>query len=257
LSDSSRGPRYNANVPEIKQFAKAAAKRVFPEAVLRELQQYRTYEKVERPIYLKMRILHSIGVASPRRLHPPQTSRSFLFVCFGNIMRSPMCEALMNRAFDGLLTGQIKVTSAGLNAVPGRPAHPWAVMAAHEFGISLEKHRARILTSQMVEQADAIFTMDYQNHVQLLSRWAHARKKVFMLSAYAGENYRPVEIYDPYYMEQEATTRCYQILQTCIHNLVESLPVSREPAAATDPGAATVTGPYSRFDQNRGETPCK
>jgi protein-tyrosine-phosphatase len=173
-----RSRPYNANVLAIKQFAKAAAKRVLPDALLRELQQYRSYEKDETPLYLRIRILNGMGLASPKRVRPPKTARSFVFVCFGNIMRSPMCEALMNQALDGLPISQISVTSAGLNATAGRAAHPWAVAAAREFGVSLERHRARILTSQMVDEADAIFTMDYQNHVQFLSRWEREEKGI-------------------------------------------------------------------------------
>lgn len=198
---------------------KSAARKVLGERVVGEFRQYRTYAKSERPLYLKMRILNGLGVSNPKRVRPPDTSRSFLFVCFGNIMRSCMCEALLNRE---LPHSEMKVTSAGLNAIPGKQAHPWAVSAAQEFGVSLEHHRARLLTSEMIEQADAIFIMDYQNHVQILSRHPSAKNKVFLLSAYAGDDYRPIEIHDPYYLGQEGTVRCYQILQTCINNLSAS-----------------------------------
>ena len=206
----------------LKNVIKAAAKNLLPKGAVEEVQKYRAYESRERPMYLKVRISSGLGL---RRLRPPKTARSFVFVCFGNIIRSPMCEALMNRAV-GEFSDSITVTSAGLNATPGRPAHPWAITAAREFGISLENHRARLLTSEMVDQADAIFAMDFQNRVQLLSRWARSRNKVFMLSAYAGKEYRAVEIPDPYYdyAGQEATRHCYQLLKTCIENLAHSLP---------------------------------
>jgi protein-tyrosine-phosphatase len=71
----------------------------------------------------------------------------------------------------------------------------------------------------MVNQADVIFAMDYHNQVQLLSRCVGAKKKVFLLSAYASADYRPLEILDPYYMDMEGTRRCYSILNTCIQNL--------------------------------------
>jgi len=138
-------------------------------------------------------------------------------------MRSPMCEALMNRALAAVPDKHITATSAGLNAAPGRAAHPWAVAAARELGISLENHRAKLLTAEMVKQADVIFAMDYLNQVQLLSRYAHAKDKVFMLGAYAGEDYRPLEIHDPYYAGEEGTRDCYKILSTCIQNLVGDL----------------------------------
>jgi protein-tyrosine-phosphatase len=134
-----------------------------------------------------------------------------------------MCEALMNRALAGVPEKQITVASAGLNAEPGRSAHPWAVAAARELGISLEGHRAKLLTTEMVEQADVIFAMDRQNQVQLLSRYSHAKHKVFMLGAYAGEDFRRLEINDPYYAGEAGTRDCYKILDSCIQNLVSSL----------------------------------
>jgi protein-tyrosine-phosphatase len=143
-----------------------------------------------------------------------------LFVCFGNIIRSPMCEALMNRECATVIDAPI-INSAGLNAISGKPAHPWAVAAAKEFGIFLEPHRARLLTRAMVDEAGLIFTMDYQNQVQMLSRYPAAKNKTFLLSTYA-EN-KCSEIADPYYSDQEGTRRCFLTLTTCIHNLARSL----------------------------------
>jgi protein-tyrosine phosphatase len=146
-------------------------------------------------------------------------------------MRSPMCEALMNRECATVMGAPI-ISSAGLNAIPGRPAHPWAIEAAKEFDILLEPHRARLLTQTMVDDASLIFTMDYQNHVQMFSRYPQAKHKTFLLSAYA-EN-ADSEITDPYYSDQERTHRCFETLATCIHNLARCLqlnnsPIVREP----------------------------
>ena len=93
-------------------------------------------------------------------------------------MRSPMCEALMRRAVAGMES--FRIASAGLNATSEKPAHPWAIEAAREFGIRLENHRARILSTEMVEQADAILVMDFQNYVEIVSKHPNAKKKVFL-----------------------------------------------------------------------------
>src|SRR5271166_2464696 len=124
----------------VRRNIKATGKKLLPKKVIQEVQRYRTYSESERSLYLKIRVLNGIGLANPKRSRPPKTARSFLFVCFGNIMRSPMCEALMNRALAAVPPTQITVTSAGLNAVPGRAAHPWAVAAALELGLTLENH---------------------------------------------------------------------------------------------------------------------
>jgi len=202
---------------------RATAKKLLPEVIVKEVQRYRAFTTPERPIYLRNRVLNGIGLDRPVLLRSPEKVRSVLFVCFGNIIRSPMCEALLIRELAPVTEIRISVSSAGLNALSGRPAHPWAIAAAWDFGISLEGHRTRLLNKQMVDEADAIFAMDYQNQVQLLTRWPGAKEKLYMLSAYAGGHYRSVEIPDPYYMGQDGTIVCYRGLKTCIDGLAHSL----------------------------------
>jgi protein-tyrosine-phosphatase len=202
---------------------KATAKTVLPAIVSEELQRFRSFERNERLLYFKIRTLNGLRVTKPKRLRLPATARSFVFLCSGNIMRSPMCKALMNRALTVPSNTRITTISAGLNAVPGSPAHPWAITAARKWDISLENHRSRRVTAEIVSRADVLFVMDYQNQVQLLTRHPESRSKVFMLSAYASEEDCPVEIRDPYYMGEEETSNCYEILNTCIQRLVSDL----------------------------------
>lgn len=185
--------------------------------------QYRKYKRIERPLYLKVRALDGLGLRKRKGPENLATARSFLFVCSGNIMRSPMCEVLMRQELTALPQARVTVSSAGLNANPGKLAHPWGVASAPQFGVSLEAHRARLLTRDMVDKADVILAMDYHNQVELLCRYPGARAKIFMLSTYAGDGYRSVEIRDPFYGDEEETRRCYGILQTCVHNLVSTL----------------------------------
>lgn len=133
-----------------------------------------------------------------------------------------MSEALLKREL-ALHQGAASVISAGLHATPGTRAHPWALAAARELGISLDHHRSQLLTAEMVEQADAIFAMDYQNQVELLTYYPNARGKIFMLAAYAEDSYRSIEIPDPYYGDAQQTLRCYRVLQTCIQNVAAGL----------------------------------
>ena len=115
------------------------------------------------------------------------------------------------------------VQSAGLNATVGTPAHRWSLAAAREFGLDLSQHRSRLLSLEMLDQADAIFAMDYRNQVELLCRYPALKDKVFMLSAYAGEGYRSIEIRDPFFGDEAETRRCYSILERCVENLMAAV----------------------------------
>ena len=202
---------------------KAVAKSSLPPAALKELQRYRALNGSERLTYAKLRMLSGMGVASLRRRPDTRGVSTIMFVCFGNIMRSPMCEALLKRMLPGPGDRGFVITSAGLHAVPGREAHPWALAAARNLGISLEDHRARLLSTEMVDAADVIFAMDYSNFTQILSRWKSAGKKVFMLGAYAPNRCPETEIPDPYHGSASETVECYKVLGACVHNLAQDL----------------------------------
>jgi ribose 5-phosphate isomerase B len=118
---------------------------------------------------------------------------------------------------------EIAVCSAGMHALPGREAHPYALLVGREIGLSLDHHRAQLMTEEIVHKADAIFAMDFQNKAELLSRFPGSEHKVFMLSAYAEGAQRYREIDDPYFGDEDEVRRCYALLQTCVHNLVKSL----------------------------------
>jgi protein-tyrosine phosphatase len=187
--------------------------------LLQEVRRYRRFKTEEQPIYLKLRITNWLGLHSRK---VPRGARSIVFVCFGNIMRSPMSEAFFKHAIarhPGII---VKITSAGLNATQRTPAHPWAIDAAQDFGVSLVGHRSSLLTRAMVDEADAIIAMDFQNQVELLSRYPDAESRFFLLGAYAGTS-RPIEIQDPFFGDLDETRRCYRLLQTCVQNLADSL----------------------------------
>ncbi|NMM28209.1 MAG: low molecular weight phosphotyrosine protein phosphatase [Glaciimonas sp.] len=80
---------------------------------------------------------------------------NILFICVGNICRSPMAEGLFKQALP-----EKQVFSAGINAPIGQPADPLSVQLMAERGIDISEHRARKLASWMVYEADVIVTMD-------------------------------------------------------------------------------------------------
>lgn len=174
-------------------------------------------------IYARLRLLDGLGIRGTNQRLAPTSARSFLFVCFGNIMRSAMAEFLMRQALSEAELGRVQIVSAGLHATPGREAHPWAQQASLELGISLAEHRAKALTPEMVAQADCILTMDFRNKAELLAFYPEMREKICMLSAYAEGPQQNREITDPYLGNLETTRFCARQLQTCIRNLVISV----------------------------------
>lgn len=197
-------------------------------------------------IYAGLRLRDVLGVQGESQRGVPASARSFVFVCFGNIMRSAMAEFLMRKALQESAPDEIqkvRIVSAGLHASPGREAHPWMQEAATGLGISLAAHRSKLLTQSMVDQADVVFAMDFQNKAELLTLYPEATAKICMLSTYGEGEWKFREIPDPYLGDLEVTRHCAGQLQTCVRNLLAATIFS---GSNKDPDAKSYEGPLAR-----------
>lgn len=119
-----------------------------------------------------------------------------LFVCTGNICRSPMAEAILRREVESRGLDQVRVRSAGTGAWDGAPASEGAYLVAIENGLDLSGHRARLLTRDLVDEAQLILTMS-QHHLERV-RELGAGERAFVLGVYAGRMGPDAEVSDPF-----------------------------------------------------------
>jgi glycine hydroxymethyltransferase len=105
--------------------------------------------------------------------------KTILFVCTGNICRSPMAEGLFRHAVKG--RGDYQVFSAGVGAVEGLPPSENAVLALRQLGIDITKQRSRMLSSELVQKADFIFGMTHSHVDAILLLYPQAAEKTFLL----------------------------------------------------------------------------
>jgi protein-tyrosine phosphatase len=131
------------------------------------------------------------------------TDSSVLFVCYGNIIRSALAEALYRRHAASFSSAAPRVQSAGLSAKPGRSADPRALAAGQSLGVDLTSHRAQPLTQALVDDAHVIFVMDRLNEAKVLARFPSARGKLCRLGTLALANGSDV-IPDPYVQDAAA-----------------------------------------------------
>lgn len=212
-------------------------KKLVPRRIMKDRGIYHRLGPQAGPIYARLRAADTMGIALENRRTVPPGARSFVFICHGNIMRSPMAERMFKRALVEHGQEDIDVCSAGMHALAGREAHPRAQLVGREIGLSLDHHRAQLMTDEIAKKADAIFAMDFQNKAELLARFPDAERKIFMMSAYAEGAQRYREIDDPYFGGEEEVRRCYALINTCVHNLVRSLWPVDQMAAAHSAGA--------------------
>src|SRR5215470_6568401 len=105
--------------------------------------------------------------------------KTVLFVCTGNVCRSPMAEGIFRRSVQG--RGDYRVFSAGLGAMDGQPPSAYAVQAVKELGIDISSQRSRMLTPEVVHQADYIFGMTHSHVDTVMLLYPHAAEKTFLL----------------------------------------------------------------------------
>ena len=105
--------------------------------------------------------------------------KTILFVCTGNVCRSPMAEGLFRHAVKG--RGDYRVFSAGVGAIDGQAPSPNAVRAMKEIGIEIGHQRSRMLTGELVNQADYIFGMTHSHVDSVILLYPQAAEKTFLL----------------------------------------------------------------------------
>ena len=122
-------------------------------------------------------------------------SYNLLFVCTGNTCRSPMAEALARAAIRERGWGEVEVASAGVTALAGSPASAEVPRVLAEQGIELDEHRARELTPERVEWADAIFVMG-PRHLGAVEAMG-GENKVALVTEYLGGEEAGRSVVDP------------------------------------------------------------
>jgi protein-tyrosine phosphatase len=108
-----------------------------------------------------------------------------LFVCTGNICRSPMAEAFARRELGNYPGAGLSFASAGSHALEGNPATQPGVVAVADRGGDLASHRARELSRRRVRDADLILVMASEHLPYVLAFDRSAADRAFVLGAFA------------------------------------------------------------------------
>ncbi len=148
-----------------------------------------------------------------------------LFVCTGNICRSPTAEGVfVHRAAKRGLADDIAADSAGTSSEEhGNPPDARARRAAQIRGYTLADRRARRIAATDFEEFDLILAMD-RGHLARLERIApdHARDRVRLFMDFADDGL-PRDVPDPWYGGTDDFEHALDLIEAGVDGLLDSL----------------------------------
>jgi RpiB/LacA/LacB family sugar-phosphate isomerase len=193
--------------------------------------------------------------------------KTILFLCTGNVCRSPMAEGLFRHAVKG--RGEFRIVSAGIGAIDGDLPTHHSVQAMREIGIDISGQRSRALTSELIRSADLILGMTHSHTDTVALLYPKAAEKTFLLREF-DETLEPYEkdisdpIGSPYHIYVECRDQIEQGIVTLLkfmeqHNFLSKNQDPATPsvinfALGADHGGLELKETLKAFLRERGLT---
>jgi glycine hydroxymethyltransferase len=174
--------------------------------------------------------------------------KSVLFVCTGNICRSPIAEGLFRRLIGN--RKDIEVGSAGVHAVRGQPPSLYAVQVCEADGVNISDLRSQPLTHDLVERATHIFAMTGTHLETIHMLFPHGAEKTFLLREFEEPGstcWRDVP--DPIGMGRDVYEECARTIKNALPSVLSFV----EQSELVPPGVPRNRGisSYSMSDISR------
>jgi low molecular weight protein-tyrosine phosphatase len=148
-----------------------------------------------------------------------------LFICWGNICRSPTAEAVMRRmAEDAGLSGVVEIDSAGTSAEHlGGPPDRRATAEADRRGLDLRSQRARRTQPDDWERFDLLLVADEPVERALLRQAPPGAdlSKVHRMTAFGPDAGVVDEVPDPYYGGEDGFELVYEVVERACGGLLD------------------------------------
>lgn len=166
-------------------------------------------------------------------VNPPLTEpvRSLLFVCKGNICRSPFAEHRVGQLLWAAGRADVKVSSAGIRADSHARSPREACIAARRYGIELSNHVPVRLEPELVRSHDLIVVMEAAHLAAVRDLHPAARERVCLLpivGGASGHGARRYNIDDPFGLPLDAYVACYARIDRDVQSLMAACGVASE-----------------------------
>jgi protein-tyrosine phosphatase len=147
-----------------------------------------------------------------------------IFVCTGNICRSPIAEGLFRaRLVEAGMDQSAVIDSAGMHAMVDQPPEPYAIELAQEYGADISTLQARQFELDDFKKFDHFIAMDY-GHLDYLQA-THPVESTMRISLLLDEagGFKKAEVPDPYRRDRDAYEFSARLINIGVGRLIEAL----------------------------------
>jgi glycine hydroxymethyltransferase len=141
-----------------------------------------------------------------------------LFVCTGNVCRSPMAEGLFRKMISG--RPGIGTSSAGVSTYPGQSPSPHAVEVLAKRGINISGIRSKPLTERLIQEATWIVAMTRSHLDSIFYQYPEAAEKTYLLREFE-PGAQSFDIADPIGMGVEAYEEARDSIENALPGLLK------------------------------------
>lgn len=183
---------------------------------------------IKRPLRDLVWALKGVGLKNPPL---PTKVESVLFVCLGNICRSPFAAELAAERLRREGGVHVRCTSAGIRTTQAARSPKAACDVAATYGLSLVGHRPQTVTRELMASHGLIVVMEAAHLLELRTTYPDVAERVVLLSLFDREampGYDRYNIADPFSRPRAAFEACYERIDRALSSMLSSLDAIRE-----------------------------
>jgi protein-tyrosine-phosphatase len=157
-----------------------------------------------------------------RRLRP----RTILFICHGNICRSPFAAAIFARSYPGDAGRRVTAASAGFIG-PGRTPPSQALQAGLRHGVDISAHRSDVIATERLRAADLVVVMSADQAQTISARLRRGSARVLVLGDLDPVAVTQRTIADPWGGSDFVYDASYDRIERCVAELARIISEAR------------------------------